>query len=207
MNHHLFKKMWYGANAEGYWTGNHMIVQLEDCIDCLQVMYGEEYDFVFMFDHSSGHAKKRYHGLDGENNNVKQGGILQHPTFIKTKHNFLGPFYNPNNPRMVKVGQFQKLIWNNVDLGPGDGPIYLTKDERLEQRHDKWIPIPLKKGETMHASKPLTRAVLIDAILKEDNRFGTMLGGRSILEKKSLKELQKDGKIIGIETEKLQLAV
>ena len=103
----------------------------------MQVVYGEEYDFVFMFDHSSGHAKKRYHGLDGENNNVKQGGILQHPTFIKTKDDYLGPFYNPNNRRMVKVGQFQKLIWNNVDLGPGDGPIYLTKEERLEQRHDK----------------------------------------------------------------------
>ena len=108
---------------------------------------------------------------------------------------------------MVKVGQFQKFIWNNVDLGPGDGPIYLTKEERLEQRHDKWILIPLKKGETMHASKPVTRAVLIDAILKEDNRFGTMMGGRSILEKESLKELQKDGKIIGIETEKIQLTV
>ena len=100
------------------------------------------------------------------------------------KDDYLGPFHNPNNQRMVKVGQFQKLIWNNVDLGPGDGPIYLTKDERLEQRHDKWIPIPLKKGETMHPSKPVTRAVLIDAILKEDNRFGTMLGGHSILDKK-----------------------
>ena len=85
---------------------------------------------------------------------------------------------------MVKVGKFQKLIWNNVDLGPGDGPIYLTKDERLDQRDEKWVPILLKKGETIHASKPFTRAVLIDAILKEDYRFGTMMGGRSILEKK-----------------------
>ena len=102
---------------------------------------------------------------------------------------------------MVQVGQVQKLIWKNVDLGPGDGPIYLTKEERLEQRDDKWIPIPLKKGQTMNVSKPITRAVLIDAILKEDKRFGTMLGGRSVLEEKSLKELQNDRKIMEIETE------
>ena len=38
----FIQKLWYVANAEGYWMGNHMIVQLEDCIDCLQVVYGEE---------------------------------------------------------------------------------------------------------------------------------------------------------------------
>ena len=54
----------------------------------------------------------------------------------------------------------------------------------MEQRDDKWIPIPLKKGQTMYVSKPVTRAVLIDAILKKDKRFDTMLGGRSMLEQK-----------------------
>ena len=48
-----------------------MIVQLEDCIDCLDVMYGDDYDFVFMFDHSSGHAKQQNNGLDAKKYNVK----------------------------------------------------------------------------------------------------------------------------------------
>ena len=76
-----------------------------------------------MCDHSSGHAKRRNNGLNGEKNNVKQGGVLQHHTLIKTKDDYFGPFYNLNNRHMVKVGQFQKLIWKNVDLGTGDGPI------------------------------------------------------------------------------------
>ena len=70
----------------------------------------------------------RFNGLDGDKNNVKQGRILQHPTLIKTKDDYLGPFYDLSNRRMAQVGQFQKLIWKNVDLGSGDGPIYLTKE-------------------------------------------------------------------------------
>ena len=97
----FIRKLWYGANAEGYWTGNHMIVQLEDCIDCLQVVYGDDYEFVFMFDHSSGHAKKSHNGLYGDKKNVKQKGILQHPTLIKTKDDYLGPFYDLTNRRMA----------------------------------------------------------------------------------------------------------
>ena len=35
----------YGASAEGYWTYGRMILQLEDSIDCLKVMY-PQYDFL-----------------------------------------------------------------------------------------------------------------------------------------------------------------
>ena len=69
----FIQKLWYGANNGGYWTGNHMIVQLEDCIDCLEVVYGDNHGFVFMFDHISGHVKQRNNGLDEDKNNVKQG--------------------------------------------------------------------------------------------------------------------------------------
>ena len=47
------------GGSNGYWNGNHMITQTEDCIDCLKVIYEDNFDFVFLFDHSSGHAKKR----------------------------------------------------------------------------------------------------------------------------------------------------
>jgi len=29
--------------TNGFWTGNHTIIQVEDCIDCLTVVFGEEY--------------------------------------------------------------------------------------------------------------------------------------------------------------------
>ena len=73
----------YGANKYGYWTGNHMILQFENCIDCLQVLYGERYDLVFFFDHSSGHAKKQVNGKDTTKMKTFHGRILQHQNLIK----------------------------------------------------------------------------------------------------------------------------
>ena len=52
-----------GAISEGYWTYNHMAIQFEDCVDCLKVMH-QQFNFVFLFDHSQGHAKKLPNSLD-----------------------------------------------------------------------------------------------------------------------------------------------
>ena len=50
-------------NREGYWAYNNMVVQVEDAVDVLKVMH-PSYDFVFLFDHSAGHAKQRPDGLN-----------------------------------------------------------------------------------------------------------------------------------------------
>jgi hypothetical protein len=47
----------YGENLEGYWTYNNMVIRFEDAVDVLRVMH-PTFDFVFLFDHSSGHAKQ-----------------------------------------------------------------------------------------------------------------------------------------------------
>ena len=52
------------SNKEGYWDDNHMIVQIEDCIYCLNGLFDNKFNYLFLFDHSSGHAKKRTGGLD-----------------------------------------------------------------------------------------------------------------------------------------------
>jgi hypothetical protein len=52
----------YGANAEGYWTYDHMVLQFEDCVDVVKVLY-PEYDYMFLFYHSCGHDRKRPDGL------------------------------------------------------------------------------------------------------------------------------------------------
>ena len=62
------------GGGKGYWTGNHMILQVEDCIDCLCVLFTDQYDFAFLFDHSSGHAKKHVGGLSVSAMNTGFGG-------------------------------------------------------------------------------------------------------------------------------------
>ena len=54
----------YGVSGQGYWDYNHMVLQMEDCIDVLDVVHGTNtYEYQFLFDHSSGHDKKRPDGL------------------------------------------------------------------------------------------------------------------------------------------------
>jgi hypothetical protein len=50
------KYLFIGINNEGYWNLYHMSLQFEDVVDCLHVLY-PEFNFVFMFDHSQGHAR------------------------------------------------------------------------------------------------------------------------------------------------------
>jgi hypothetical protein len=52
----------YQANDEGYWTNDHMVLQFEDCVDVVKVLY-PEYDYMFLFYYSCGHDRKRPDGL------------------------------------------------------------------------------------------------------------------------------------------------
>ena len=45
-----------GVNGEGYWNCSHAKIQFEDVVDALYVVY-PGHDFLFLFDHSSGHIK------------------------------------------------------------------------------------------------------------------------------------------------------
>ena len=83
----------YDAYKYGYWTGNHMVFHFEDCIDCLRVLYGDRYNFVFHFDHRSGHAKNQVNGKDATKMKIFHGGRLQHPTLIKEKKGYLWSFH------------------------------------------------------------------------------------------------------------------
>ena len=46
------KELEYGANNNDYWQYEYMITQLEDCVEKCAF---PTFDFVFLFDHSSGH--------------------------------------------------------------------------------------------------------------------------------------------------------
>jgi len=64
----------YGQNLQGYWTYEWMVIQLEDCIDVLQALHGDEHDHFFMFDHSNGHDRKKPDGLNAKAMNKGYGG-------------------------------------------------------------------------------------------------------------------------------------
>jgi len=65
---HFIHEFENGKNNDGYWTYSWMACQFKDCVDCLTVLFPDcPYEFMFLFDHSCGHDKKRQDGLDAGN--------------------------------------------------------------------------------------------------------------------------------------------
>ena len=65
----------YGANKDGYWSYEHLIVQLEYCMDVLMTLFSEdEYEIQFLVDHSCGHDRQKEDGLNIRNMNREYGG-------------------------------------------------------------------------------------------------------------------------------------
>jgi len=46
-----------GVNNDGYWMLYHIAIQLDDCVDCLKILF-PDYNFLFLFGHSQGHQQK-----------------------------------------------------------------------------------------------------------------------------------------------------
>lgn len=129
---HLFE---YGKDREGYWTGDDMVLHTDEFLDALEFKY-PGYQFVLIFDWSSGHAKYPAGAPNVTDMNVnfggKQGifrpaqiledytypddfpaylprlkkGDLQHMLFLETDH---PPFYRPNLLPAQYVGKQKGL--------------------------------------------------------------------------------------------------
>ncbi len=149
---HLFE---FGGK-NGYWTGTHMILQTKGCIDCLRKIFDKQYEFVFLYDHSSRHTKKRVGGLDAKNTNKGFGGQILRNSMIEEKDGcYLGPFHNPSNPRMVSIGHEQTFMHSSPD-DIKNGPFYLTDEKRELTRHDKYVHLDEDKiGEKEKSKKEL----------------------------------------------------
>ena len=122
----------YGENREGYWAYNNMVLQFEDAVDVLQVMH-PSYNFVFLFDHSAGHAKQRPDGLNQHRMNRSFGGKTaprMRSTIIAQEEGYLGVF-----PRILEPGDIQSLVYCQADAGP----FWMSSDERDESRFDKQL--------------------------------------------------------------------
>jgi hypothetical protein len=121
----------YGVNFEGYWSYEHMVLQLEDCVDCMKVI-APQYDLLFLFDHSCGHDKQREDGLNVDNMSKSFGGkqTKMHDSLIKEINGYLGPY-----PTILKPGDYQSFVFVESDVGP----FWLSQQEREEQRYDQVI--------------------------------------------------------------------
>jgi hypothetical protein len=119
----------FDQHAEGYWTYDHMVLQFEDCIDAVKVLY-PDYDYIFLFDHSCGHDRKQPDGLCA--NSIRKGFGGKQPEMRDTKieaEEYLGEFQHDLS---LQVGSFQKRVF-----APGDvGPFWMTPAARESNRKD-----------------------------------------------------------------------
>jgi hypothetical protein len=116
-----------GVTAQGYWTYDHMVLQFEDCVDVVKVLYCE-FDYIFLFDHSCGHDRKRSDGMCVDSIRKGFGGkqSAMRDTMIATAE-YLGPFGHS-----VEVGTSQKMLFGSTDVGP----FWLSPEERESHRND-----------------------------------------------------------------------
>ena len=184
----------YGSQQDGWWTGNHTILQLEDVIDCVKVTLGTTYDYVFLFDSSSGHAKKRIDGLDVKAMNVKWHSKASGTRTVKIEEaeGYLGPHFGANDPSMVNVGEAQTMDFTSErDLQLG--PFWLTDEQREQERHDREVEIPLEKRKERVKQKK----ELISGLMSTD--WGKAEGEINLWKTKHADLLKKAG-ALGIDT-------
>ena len=174
----FIKYLFIGANNEGFWNSYHMSLQFEDVVNRLMVLY-PEYEFVFLFDHSQGHARKQHGALNAQQMSRNYGGTqpIMRDTTIMNTIGYLGTHL----PCMLDVGQVQSLVYKAEDIGPW----YLSPGEQRElQRHNK----PTGRSRTVERSKKLLIKALTDAGVEfQQNRSFTK------------KELQDFARMQGIE--------
>ncbi len=60
---HSSKNLSMAKINQGYWTYQWMVCQFDGCMDILKVLSEDKNDFIFLFDHSCGHSKKKSDGL------------------------------------------------------------------------------------------------------------------------------------------------
>ena len=120
----------YGQNKDGYWTYDRMILQLEDCIDVLKVLF-PDFDFIFLFDHSNGHDRLQSDGLSITKINVGYGGSQPMMKPSKLPSSCFGPFHDDSYA--LQPGDTQYMQYSAVDAGPCN----MDEKEREESRYDK----------------------------------------------------------------------
>jgi hypothetical protein len=139
-----------GVEKEGFWSYNHMALQTEDLVDCLQVLY-PAHDILFLFDQSSGHAKKRQDGLNVVDMNLYWGGSQKKKRDTIIEEGCLGQYNS-----ILKIGDTQQLTYADDD----DGPFHLKPDEQILRKYDKVVG---------RVNKPKTKSEILQELIDSSN--------------------------------------
>ena len=124
-----------GANHEGFWTAAHAKLQLEDVADVLQTLY-PAFDFLFLFDQSSGHTKMREDGLNTSEMNVSYGGAQK-----KMRDGFI---HQKGTYQSAHCAGPQRMHFVDQD----DGPFWMTPDEKAATKYDRTDGTTQRKEKT-----------------------------------------------------------
>jgi hypothetical protein len=131
---------------------NSMVLQVEDCADVLNSLYPDEFEFLFLFDHSCGHDRMPDDALKVEGMNKAYSGEQNRmkPSTINSIHGFLGPYHHD---KKLNVGDIQYMSFGT---GGDEGPYWMTPKEREQTRKDQY------KSTTK--SKEYTKAQLTEML-------------------------------------------
>lgn len=119
-----------------------MVLQLEDCVDCLKVMMGtDHYNYCFLFDHSYGHNRQHLDGLSVIKMNKEFGGSQPKMSdTVMDSDDFFGPYHSGNSE--LQVGSIQSMVFAETDCGL----FYLSEQETLLRKFDRTTGKKLKKN-------------------------------------------------------------
>jgi hypothetical protein len=106
----------YGKGKDGYWSYNHMVLQLEDCTDVFKVLH-PEFDIVYELDHSSGHDKEKADGLTTTPSMLgwEHGGKQRRMRDSELGANNTGTV---RHGRCINLGEIQHMNFQLDDLPP-----------------------------------------------------------------------------------------
>jgi hypothetical protein len=106
------------------------VLQLEDCVDCLQALF-PQFDFLFLFDHSNGHDRTKPDGLSTTRIRKRFGGkqpVMRDSKLTNT--DCFGPYHTPNHS--LQLNDTQHMVFTETDIGP----FYLNLSEREKGKYD-----------------------------------------------------------------------
>jgi hypothetical protein len=89
------KYLYIGANNKGFWKSYYMSLQFEDILDCVQVLY-PQCEFLFFFDRSQEHARKREGTLNAQQMSRHFGGktqLIMRDTIMLMHKDISAPMY------------------------------------------------------------------------------------------------------------------
>jgi hypothetical protein len=159
------RELLIGASKGGYWNSFHMAIQLEDAVDCLKILR-PGFVFVFLFDHSQGHARKKDQALDANAMSRSFGGVQPKMRCTMLTAGCLGPF-----PHTLNVGDQQSMIFE----ADHPGPWWLVSTELCDKRRQDY---PDGRSKIV----PRTRVELAKALLEGANI--TVESSRTLIELK-----------------------